>query len=58
MARQVAKKELAMERYKKKKFGDESEKNSIKRFTKKEMYKQIKSKKKIGKKNSINFQNI
>ena len=35
MARQVAKKELAMERYKKKKFGDESEKNSIKRFKKK-----------------------
>ena len=34
MARQVAKKELAMERYKKKKFGDESEKNSIKRFKK------------------------
>ena len=34
MARQVAKKELAMERYKKKKFGDNSEKNSIKRFKK------------------------
>ena len=34
MARQVAKKELAMERYKKKIFTDESEKNSIKRFKK------------------------
>ena len=34
MARQVAIQELAMERYKKKKFGDESEKNSIKRFKK------------------------
>ena len=32
MARQVAKKELAMERYKKKKFCDESEKNSTKSF--------------------------
>ena len=40
MARQVAKKELAMERYKKKTFTDESEKNSIKRFEK-EMYKVI-----------------
>ena len=36
MARQVAKKELAMEKYKKKrlKFSDESEKKSIKRFKK------------------------
>ena len=34
MTRQVAKKELAMEMYKKKKFGDESEKNSIKTFKK------------------------
>ena len=34
MTRQVAKKELAMEMYKKKKLGDESEKNSIKTFKK------------------------
>ena len=34
MARKVAKKELAMGRYKEKKFADESEKNSIKRFKK------------------------
>ena len=32
MARQVVKKELAMERYKKKKLCDESEKNSTKSF--------------------------
>ena len=34
MIRQVAKKELAMESYKKKKFGDESETDSMKRFKK------------------------
>ena len=34
MARQVAKKEPAMVRYKKKKFGDKSEKKSYKKFEK------------------------
>ena len=40
MARQVAKKELAMGRYKEKKFADKSEKN-FKKGSKKEMYKVI-----------------
>ena len=40
ITRQVAKKDLAMEKYKKKrlKFDDESEKNSVKRFKKRNVY--------------------